>query len=236
MPSPRNAAIFDRVERWKTHRDKLRAALETAGWDGDYYRRGYFDDGTPLGSSSSEECQIDSLGQSWSVLSGEGEADRSQQAMNAVMSKLVDEDLGIIRLFTPAFSRTPHNPGYIKGYPPGVRENGGQYTHAATWVVLALAKLGRSEDAWKCFSMLSPVNHALNREASETYRVEPYVVTADVYGENAYAVAAAGAGTRALPACSTVRRSKAFSASPVTAASCISRLRCRKPGMVSPSR
>ncbi|WP_376782207.1 GH36-type glycosyl hydrolase domain-containing protein, partial [Agrobacterium cavarae] len=178
---------LDRVERWKTHRDKLRAALETAGWDGDYYRRGYFDDGTPLGSSTSEECQIDSLGQSWSVLSGEGEADRSQQAMNAVMSKLVDEDLGIIRLFTPAFSRTPHNPGYIKGYPPGVRENGGQYTHAATWVVLALAKLGRSEDAWKCFSMLSPVNHALNREASETYRVEPYVVTADVYGENAYA-------------------------------------------------
>lgn len=178
---------LDRVERWKTHRDKLRAALETAGWDGEYYRRGYFDDGTPLGSSSSEECQIDSLGQSWSVLSGEGEADRSQQAMNAVMSKLVDEDLGIIRLFTPPFSRTPHNPGYIKGYPPGVRENGGQYTHAATWVVLALAKLGRNEDAWKCFSMLNPVNHALNRSSSETYRVEPYVVTADVYGENAYA-------------------------------------------------
>ncbi|WP_421423065.1 GH36-type glycosyl hydrolase domain-containing protein [Agrobacterium rosae] len=178
---------LDRVEKWKTHRDKLRAALETAGWDGDYYRRGYFDDGTPLGSITSEECRIDSLGQSWSVLSGEGEEQRSGQAMDAVMKELVDEETGIIRLFTPPFKRSPQDPGYIKGYPPGVRENGGQYTHAATWVVLALAKLGRNEDAWKCFSMLNPVNHALDRSSSETYRVEPYVVTADVYGEGAYA-------------------------------------------------
>jgi cyclic beta-1,2-glucan synthetase len=178
---------LDRVEKWRTHRDKLRAALETAGWDGDYYRRGYFDDGTPLGSITSEECRIDSLGQSWSVLSGEGEEQRSAQAMDAVMKQLVDEKTGIIRLFTPAFARSPQDPGYIKAYPPGVRENGGQYTHAATWVVLALAKLGRSEDAWKCFSLLNPVNHALDRKSSETYRVEPYVVTADVYGEGAYA-------------------------------------------------
>ncbi|WP_320201124.1 GH36-type glycosyl hydrolase domain-containing protein [Agrobacterium sp. rho-13.3] len=178
---------LDRVEKWRTHRDKLRAALETAGWDGDYYRRGYFDDGTPLGSITSEECRIDSLGQSWSVLSGEGEEQRSAQAMDAVMKQLVDEKTGIIRLFTPAFARSPQDPGYIKAYPPGVRENGGQYTHAATWVVLALAKLGRSEDAWKCFSLLNPVNHALDRQSSETYRVEPYVVTADVYGEGAYA-------------------------------------------------
>ncbi|WP_311273129.1 MULTISPECIES: GH36-type glycosyl hydrolase domain-containing protein [unclassified Rhizobium] len=178
---------LDRVEAWKTHRDKLRAALETAGWDGEYYRRGYFDDGTPLGSITSEECRIDSLGQSWSVLSGEGEEQRSTQAMDAVMRELVDEETGIIRLFTPPFSRSPQDPGYIKAYPPGVRENGGQYTHAATWVVMALAKLGRSEDAWKCFSMLNPVNHALDRSSSETYRVEPYVVTADVYGAGAYA-------------------------------------------------
>ncbi|MCL6655085.1 protein ndvB [Agrobacterium rubi] len=177
---------LDRVEKWKTHRDKLRAALETAGWDGDYYRRGYFDDGTPLGSITSEECRIDSLGQSWSVLSGEGEEQRSGQAMDAVMKELVDEETGIIRLFTPPFSRSPQDPGYIKAYPPGVRENGGQYTHAATWVVLALAKMGRNEDAWKCFSMLNPVNHALDRPSSETYRVEPYVVTADVYGAGAY--------------------------------------------------
>ncbi|KQO73803.1 glucoamylase family protein [Rhizobium sp. Leaf262] len=178
---------LDRVGKWKTHRDKLRAALETAGWDGDYYRRGYFDDGTPLGSITSEECRIDSLGQSWSVLSGEGEEQRSAQAMDAVLKELVDEKAGIIRLFTPPFKRSPQNPGYIKAYPPGVRENGGQYTHAATWVVLALAKLGRNEDAWKCFSLLNPVNHALDRPSSETYRVEPYVVTADVYGEGAYA-------------------------------------------------
>lgn len=156
-------------------------------WDGSYYRRGYFDDGTPLGSASSEECQIDSLGQSWSVLSGEGEEGRSRQAMDAVMEHLVDEKTGIIRLFTPPFSRAPHDPGYIKGYPPGVRENGGQYTHAATWVVLALAKQGRAQEAWNCFKLLNPVNHALDAASSETYRVEPYVVTADVYGEGAYA-------------------------------------------------
>jgi cyclic beta-1,2-glucan synthetase len=175
------------VDKWTAHREKLRAALEGAGWDGTYYRRGYFDDGTPLGSITSEECRIDSLGQSWSVLSGEGEEKRSQQAMDAVMSELVDEKAGIIRLFTPAFVRSPQDPGYIKAYPPGVRENGGQYTHAATWVVMALAKMGRSQDAWKCFSLLNPVNHALDKSSSETYRVEPYVVTADVYGEGAYA-------------------------------------------------
>lgn len=177
----------DRVGRWSAHREKLRNALETAGWDGSYYRRGYFDDGTPLGSATSEECQIDSLGQSWSVLSGEGEEGRSRQAMDAVIEHLVDEKAGIIRLFTPPFSRAPHDPGYIKGYPPGVRENGGQYTHAATWVVLALAKQGRAQEAWNCFKLLNPVNHALDAASSETYRVEPYVVTADVYGEGAYA-------------------------------------------------
>lgn len=177
----------DRVGRWASHREKLRNALETAGWDGSYYRRGYFDDGTPLGSAGSEECRIDSLGQSWSVLSGEGEEARSRQAMDAVMEHLVDEKTGIIRLFTPPFSRAPHDPGYIKGYPSGVRENGGQYTHAATWVVLALAKQGRAQEAWNCFKLLNPVNHALDAAASETYRVEPYVVTADVYGEGAYA-------------------------------------------------
>ncbi|SFB26911.1 cyclic beta-1,2-glucan synthetase [Rhizobium sp. NFR07] len=175
-----------RVDRWKAHIDTLKEALETDGWDGTYYRRGYFDDGSPLGSAKSDECRIDSLGQSWSVLSGEGNAERSAQAMDAVMEKLVDEEAGIIRLFTPPFQDTRKDPGYIKAYPPGVRENGGQYTHAAIWVVLALAGLKRGDDAWKCFQLLNPINHALTRDAAETYRVEPYVVAADVYGAGDY--------------------------------------------------
>ncbi|MCO5734526.1 glucoamylase family protein [Rhizobium sp. SSA_523] len=171
-----------RVERWTAHLASLKQALESAGWDGSYYRRGYFDDGGPLGANGNLECSIDSLGQSWSVLSGEGDPARQQQAMNAVMDKLVDEKDGLIRLFTPAFATTPKDPGYIKAYPPGVRENGGQYTHAAIWVVLALAALKRGDDAWKAFQLLNPINHALDRAAADRYRVEPYVVAADVYG------------------------------------------------------
>ncbi len=176
-----------RADRWQAHLERLVAALEEAGWDGDHYQRGTFDDGTPLGSSSSEECRIDSIAQSWSVLSGEGRPERQQQAMSAVLEKLVDADKGLIRLFTPPFEKTSHDPGYIKSYPPGVRENGGQYTHAATWVVMALAKLGRADDAYRCFSMLNPVNHALSQQAADLYRVEPFVVAADVYGEGALA-------------------------------------------------
>ncbi len=175
-----------RVQRWTDHIETLKQALEKAGWDGTYYRRGYFDDGSALGSSTSDECRIDSLAQSWSVLSGVGDPDRAAQAMDAVLEKLVDSEAGIIRLFTPPFQDTRRDPGYIKAYPPGVRENGGQYTHAAIWVVLALAGLKRGDDAWKCFQMLNPINHALDREAAETYRVEPYVVAADVYGHGSY--------------------------------------------------
>ncbi|MCK8781404.1 protein ndvB [Rhizobium sp. NTR19] len=175
-----------RVQRWRKHIEALKQALETAGWDGGYYRRGYFDDGAPLGSITSDECRIDSLGQSWSVLSGFGDDERKTTAMDAVLDQLVDEEAGIIRLFTPPFQDTRKDPGYIKAYPPGVRENGGQYTHAAIWVVLALAGLKRGDDAWKCFQILNPINHALDREAAETYRVEPYVVAADVYGHGAY--------------------------------------------------
>ncbi|MCJ8519885.1 cyclic beta-1,2-glucan synthetase [Pseudorhizobium tarimense] len=171
-----------RLDRWSTHVEKFKQALESAGWDGGYYRRGYFDDGSPLGSAQSKECRIDSLSQSWSVLSGVGSEGRSNEAMDAVLAQLVDEKEHIIRLFTPPFSSTPLDPGYIKAYPPGVRENGGQYTHAATWVVLALAQLGRAEEAWRCFQMLNPINHSLDADAAERYRVEPYVVAADVYG------------------------------------------------------
>ena len=175
-----------RVDRWSVHADQLKDALEGAGWDGSWYRRGYFDDGSPLGSGQSMECRLDSLSQSWSVLSGVGDEERSRQAMDAVLSELVDEDAGIIRLFTPPFANAPVDPGYIKAYPPGVRENGGQYTHAATWVVLALARLGRGEDAWRCFNMLNPINHARDPEAAEAFRVEPYVVAADVYGAGTF--------------------------------------------------
>jgi cyclic beta-1,2-glucan synthetase len=173
----------DRVERWTKHIPRLKKALESAGWDGGYYRRGYFDDGSPLGSNENFECQIDSIAQSWSVISGEGDPAHSEKAMNAVLERLVDDDAGIIRLFTPPFAKSPRDPGYIKAYPPGVRENGGQYTHAATWVVLALAEMGRGDDAWRCFELLNPINHAHDRSASDVYRVEPYVIAADIYGE-----------------------------------------------------
>ncbi|MFT2213600.1 GH36-type glycosyl hydrolase domain-containing protein [Rhizobium giardinii] len=174
-----------RVAAWETHLASLKQALETAGWDGGYYRRGYYDDGAPLGSANSEECRIDSIAQSWSVLSGEGDRARSAQAMDAVLAELADADHQIIRLFTPPLSETAQDPGYIKGYPPGVRENGGQYTHAATWVVLALAAQNRTEDAWRAFEMLNPVNHSKDREGADHYRVEPYVVAADIYGDGA---------------------------------------------------
>jgi cyclic beta-1,2-glucan synthetase len=166
---------------WQQHLQRLVQALENAGWDGNYYRRGYYDDGTPLGSAQSLDCQIDSIAQSWSVLSDVGNTQRSHQAMDEVLDKLVDDQAQLIKLFTPAFDDGPAEPGYIKGYPPGVRENGGQYTHAATWVVCALAQLGRGDDAYRCLQMLNPVNHALTQAAAETYRVEPYVVAADVY-------------------------------------------------------
>jgi len=182
VPLARDRGDHARVALWEEHAARLKQTLETAGWDGGWYRRGYFDDGTPLGSAESAECRIDSIAQSWSVLSGRGDAERSRQAMDAVLDRLVDREAGIVRLFTPPFAETPQDPGYIKAYPPGVRENGGQYTHAAAWVVLALAAEGRAQEAWDCFDLLNPVNHALDRDAAERYRVEPYVVAADVYG------------------------------------------------------
>ena len=171
------------AKAWESQAKKLSKAIEATAWDGDWYRRGSFDDGTPLGSATSDECQIDSIAQSWSVLSGGGDAERSQVAMQSAFERLVDEDARLIKLFTPPFSGTDQDPGYIKSYPPGVRENGGQYTHAATWFVIALAEMGRLDDAYRCFTLLNPVTHALTAEDAERYRVEPYVVAADIYGE-----------------------------------------------------
>ncbi len=172
----------DRAARWRGYRASVAAALETAGWDGDWYRRGYYDDGTPLGTAGGDECRIDALVQAWSVISGAAPPERAAAALDAAEAHLVAEEDGIIRLLTPPFDRTGHDPGYIKGYVPGVRENGGQYTHAALWMVRAAAEAGRRDRAARWLDLLNPVHHALDAEATAVYQVEPYVVCADVYG------------------------------------------------------
>jgi cyclic beta-1,2-glucan synthetase len=170
-----------RATSWRRHADELQKSLERDGWDGDWYRRGYFDDGTPIGSASSSECSIDSIAQSWGVISGAADPARSARAMAAVEEYLVRREEGLLLLFAPPFDRTSLDPGYIKGYPPGVRENGGQYTHAAVWSVIAFAMLGDGNKASELFSMLNPINHARRRAAVHRYKVEPYVACADVY-------------------------------------------------------
>src|SRR6185437_1251937 len=170
------------ADRYTVEAGRLRGNIEENAWDGDWYRRAYFDDGTPLGSSSNEECQIDALPQSWSVLSGAGTRERSLMAMQSVDRRLVRRADRQIRLFDPPFDKSALNPGYIKGYVPGVRENGGQYTHAAIWTVMAFAAMGDSERAWELFSLINPVNHASTESEISVYKVEPYVVAADVYG------------------------------------------------------
>ncbi|MCL7997188.1 protein ndvB [Brucella sp. 21LCYQ03] len=167
-----------RAKAWAAHLESLTKALDRDGWDGEWYRRGFFDNGAPLGSKDSDECQIDAIAQSWSVLSGVADPKRSEQAMASLEKYLLDDQGELLRLFTPPFDKTVQEPGYIKGYPPGVRENGGQYTHGATWAILALARMGKAAEAWKLFSLISPVNHGRN---PDTYRVEPYVIAADIY-------------------------------------------------------
>ncbi len=169
------------AERCVSEAAGLRQNIESRGWDGEWYRRAYFDDGSPLGSSVNPECQIDSIAQSWSVLSGAGDPERSRKAMEAVDERLVRRDHGLIQLLDPPFDKSALNPGYIKGYVPGVRENGGQYTHAAIWAAMAFARLGDNRRAWELFSMINPVNHARSAEETATYKVEPYVIAADVY-------------------------------------------------------
>lgn len=160
----------------------LQQSIEAHGWDGEWYRRAYFDDGSPLGSTDNEECRIDSISQSWSVLSGAADAKRSRMAMNAVNTYLVRRDAGIVQLLDPPFDKSALDPGYIRGYVPGVRENGGQYTHGAIWAAMAFAALDDRERAWELISMINPLNHAATPAAVATYKVEPYVIAADVYG------------------------------------------------------
>jgi cyclic beta-1,2-glucan synthetase len=170
-----------RSAEWLRRAAALRAALDRAGWDGAWYRRGYFDDGTPLGSAASSECRIDSIAQSWAVISGAAEPARAERAMAAVWEHLVRRADRLILLFTPPFEATSSDPGYIKGYPPGIRENGGQYTHAALWSVIAFAMLGDGDKAAELFAILNPIGRAGTRADMQRYKVEPYVACADVY-------------------------------------------------------
>jgi cellobiose phosphorylase len=164
----------------------LRANIELHAWDGGWYRRAYFDDGTPLGSAANPECRIDSISQSWAVLSGAGEAARARQAMDAVDEHLVRRTDRLVQLLDPPFDASNLDPGYIRGYVPGVRENGGQYTHAAIWAAMAFAALGDNRRAWELMTIINPANHALTERDAATYKVEPYVVAADVYAATAH--------------------------------------------------
>jgi cellobiose phosphorylase len=159
----------------------LRTNIETHAWDGEWYRRAWFDDGTPLGSSTNDECRIDSISQSWAVISGGGDPRRARRAMAAVDQRLVRREAQLVQLLAPPFDKSALEPGYIKGYVPGVRENGGQYTHAAIWTAIAFAMLGDKEQAWELFAMLNPVNHGRTAAEIERYQVEPYVMCADIY-------------------------------------------------------
>ncbi|MBV9122155.1 MAG: glycosyl transferase family 36, partial [Planctomycetes bacterium] len=170
----------ERAAIYRAKAVQLRQAIDEQAWDGQWYRRAYYDDGTPLGSAANEECRIDSLVQSWAVIAG-GNPERARQAMAAVDEYLVKREERLLLLFTPPFDQTPHDPGYIKGYLPGVRENGGQYTHAALWVVQAFALLGDGDKAWELLNLLNPIHHGDSERVEAVYKVEPYVIAADVY-------------------------------------------------------
>ena len=170
-----------RIPIWRRHTAALAKALEREGWDGEWYRRAYFDDGTPLGSAANDECRIDAIAQSWSVISRAAKPDHAAQAMIAFEQQLIRRDDGLTLLFAPPFDRTPLDPGYIKGYPPGIRENGGQYTHGAVWSVIAFAMLGDGNKAGELFAMMNPINHARTPDAVQRYKVEPYVMCGDIH-------------------------------------------------------
>ncbi len=174
---------FVRAHAWSAHADALQAAVEREAWDGAWYRRAYFDDGTPLGAAGNAECRIDSIAQSWALISGAGEPSRARRAMESVGEHLVKPGDDMVLLFAPPFDRSMQEPGYIKGYLPGVRENGAQYTQAAVWCVIAHALQGDGERATELFEMLNPINHGSTRAGIHRYKAEPYVIAADVYSE-----------------------------------------------------
>jgi cyclic beta-1,2-glucan synthetase len=174
-----------RAERYRGQARRLASALELS-WDGEWYRRGYYDDGTPLGSAQNDECKIDSIAQSWAVLSGAVPLRFGDRAMDAVRAQLVRRGIRVVLLLSPPFDTSTQDPGYIRGYPPGIRENGGQYTHAAVWAVMAVARLGSGDEAMELFHMLNPINHSRTTADAERYRTEPYALAGDVYSHPAH--------------------------------------------------
>jgi cyclic beta-1,2-glucan synthetase len=165
---------------WHRRADNLTHAVERAGWDGEWYLRAFDDEGRPWGSSQSEECQIDSISQSWAVLSGAASPERTEAALRSAEKNLVREEEKLVRLLWPPFNATPRDPGYIKAYPPGIRENGGQYTHAAAWLAWGFAALGDGDQAARIFRLINPISHSAKLEDAQRYRVEPYVIAADI--------------------------------------------------------
>jgi cyclic beta-1,2-glucan synthetase len=188
----RFAAVCEQVgdvenaRRYQARAKDYAAAVEKSAWDGDWYRRATYDSGAPLGSIQDAECQIDAIAQSWAVLSGSGDPQRSRQAMQSVVDRLVHPQDRLVLLFTPPFDKTLRDPGYIKGYLPGIRENGGQYTHAATWTAWAFAALGDGKQAGALYDLLNPIFQSDTEEKAALYRVEPYVVCADIYSSAPY--------------------------------------------------
>jgi len=176
-----------RAERYLNIASEIKKSIEENAWDGSWYRRAYFDNGIPLGSAENTECKIDSLAQSWAVISGAGNKDRINTAFESLEHYLINREIGIIMLLTPPFDEEDLKPGYIKSYIPGVRENGGQYTHAAAWVVMAYALMGSGDKAWDLYNMLVPINHTNNAMEVSRYKVEPYVMAADVYAVHPHA-------------------------------------------------
>ena len=186
-PSPRRAGELALATAWLGQATRLRAALEQHAWDGEWYRRGFFDDGTPLGSANNDECQIDAIAQSWSVISGAANPARAKRAMDALDAQLLQREPPLALLFTPPFEKSAQEPGYVKAYPRGIRENGGQYTHAAVWTAIAFAMQGNAARAMEVFNMVNPIRRSTTRADVQRYKVEPYVVAADVYSEAPHA-------------------------------------------------
>ncbi|MGV8921968.1 MAG: GH36-type glycosyl hydrolase domain-containing protein [Thermomonas sp.] len=180
-PFAKSRGEDQRANRWEQLAKTVRSALDAGGWDGEWYRRGYYDDGTPLGSHESDECRIDTIAQSWSVIAGGGDLAHATSAMEQVDRQLILRDKKLALLFTPPFQHTDHDPGYIKAYPAGLRENGGQYTHGAQWSIFAFAKLGDGDRAEGLFTLINPIHHSATADAVARYKVEPYVAAADVY-------------------------------------------------------
>ncbi len=176
-----------RVQRWRVAQDGLKLALEREGWDGHWYRRAFFDDGSPLGSASNTECRIDLIAQAWSVLSGAGDASRAKQAMDSVRTRLWDPEVGVVKLLDPPLAHAVPSAGYIQAYPPGIRENGGQYNHAAVWALMAFARQGDADAAWRMFTAVSPAHRSADPQRSQHYGLEPFVAAGDIYSQGVYA-------------------------------------------------